>query len=82
MISFFDIERLLEKHIGDIEPEMRQLARGLMEIFDDLEEDLLAPLPVTSRTPPAISTSLSSVVRRPPLLRNLSAPWSVGSVAR
>ena len=41
MISFSDIERLLEKDIGDIEPEIRQFARGLMEIFNDLEEDLL-----------------------------------------
>lgn len=41
MISFSDIDGLLEKDIGAIEPEMRQLARGLMEILNDLEEDLL-----------------------------------------
>jgi hypothetical protein len=41
MISFPDIEKLLENQLGDVEPEIRAFARVLMDVLSDLDENLL-----------------------------------------
>jgi len=41
MISFSELEECLEKDLGEMEPELRQLARILTDVLNDLEENLL-----------------------------------------
>jgi hypothetical protein len=41
MISFSELEKCLEKDLGEMEPELRQLARILTDALNDLDENLL-----------------------------------------
>ncbi len=41
MIDFAEFEKVLEKDLGDLEPELRQLARILADVLNDLDENLL-----------------------------------------
>jgi hypothetical protein len=41
MISFPEIEKVLERDLGELEPELRQLARLLIDVLNDLDENLL-----------------------------------------
>ena len=41
MICFHEIEKVLEKDLGELEPELRQLARILTDALNDLDENLL-----------------------------------------
>jgi hypothetical protein len=41
MISFSELEESLEKDLGEMEPELRQLARILTDVLNDLDESLL-----------------------------------------
>jgi hypothetical protein len=38
---FPEIEKVLERDLGELEPELRQLARVLINVFNDLDENLL-----------------------------------------
>jgi hypothetical protein len=41
MISSSEIEKLLEKDLGDLEPELRRLARTIADVLNHLDENLL-----------------------------------------
>lgn len=41
MISFSELDECLEKDLGEMEPELRQLARILTDVLNDLDENLL-----------------------------------------
>jgi hypothetical protein len=41
MISFSELEKCLEKDLGEMEPELRQLARMLTDVLNDLDQNLL-----------------------------------------
>ena len=41
MISFAKLEKYLEKDLGEMEPELRQLARILTDVLNDLDQNLL-----------------------------------------
>ena len=41
MISFSEIEKSLEKDLGEVEPELRQFARILTDLLNHLDENLL-----------------------------------------
>jgi hypothetical protein len=41
MISFSELEKCLEKDLGDVEPELRQLARIITDLLNDLDNNLL-----------------------------------------
>jgi hypothetical protein len=41
MISFSELEACLEKDLGDVEPELRQLARIITDLLNDLDNNLL-----------------------------------------
>ena len=41
MISFSELEKLLEKDLPDLEPELRQLARIITDVLNHLDETLL-----------------------------------------
>lgn len=41
MISFSEIEKLLENDLGKLEPELRQLARILVDVLNNLDDNLL-----------------------------------------
>jgi hypothetical protein len=41
MIDFAEFEKVLENNMGDLEPELRQLARMITDVLNTLDEDLL-----------------------------------------
>ena len=41
MISFSELEKCLEKDLGEMEPEIRQLARMVTDVLNDLDQNLL-----------------------------------------
>ena len=41
MIDFSELEKCLEKDLGDVEPELRQLARMIADVLNTLDADLL-----------------------------------------
>jgi hypothetical protein len=41
MISFSELEKLLGKDLGEVEPELRQFARMITDVLNDLNENLL-----------------------------------------
>jgi hypothetical protein len=41
MISFSELEKCLEKDLGEMEPELLQLARMVTDVLNDLDQNLL-----------------------------------------
>ena len=41
MISFSELEKCFEKDLGEMEPELRQLARMVADVLNDLDQNLL-----------------------------------------
>ena len=41
MISFSELEKCLEKDLGEVEPELRQFAHMLADVLNDLDQNLL-----------------------------------------
>jgi len=41
MIDFAELEKAIEKDMGDVEPELRELARIITDILNNLDENLL-----------------------------------------
>ena len=41
MISFSELEKCLEKDLGEVEPELRQFAHMLADVLNDLDHNLL-----------------------------------------
>jgi hypothetical protein len=41
MISFSELEKCLKKDLGEVEPELRQFARMITDVLNDLDENLL-----------------------------------------
>lgn len=41
MISFSELEKCLEKDLGEVDPELRQFAHMLADVLNDLDQNLL-----------------------------------------